>query len=336
MQKGTIAICFVHKALQPVRGRGLDVGAVLAASGIAPGLLELPQARVSAESYSALWRTVNDVLDDEFFGQDSRRMKVGSFAMLCHGLIHCKTLEQALHRTLRFFDLILDDLHAECRRSGDEARLTLHPRPGTDVRVFAHETLLIMLHGLMCWLVGRRVPIRVARFAYAEPDYSVEYHAMYSENLEFGRQHTEIVFDAAYLDVAVVQNEKSLKNFLRTAPQSVFLKYKNRQGLAARVRERLKSRPFTRWPGFDDLAAELHLAPSTLRRRLDEEGHSYQGIKDELRRDKAIDLLSHSNANVSEIAIALGFAEPSAFHRAFRKWTGAQPSAYRHTPGVRT
>jgi AraC-like DNA-binding protein len=68
---------------------------------------------------------------------------------------------------------------------------------------------------------------------------------------------------------------------------------------------------------------------STLRRRLEEEGQPFQMIKDQLRRDFAIDALSHTSQSVMEIAITLGFAEPSAFHRAFKKWTNTTPSEYR-------
>ena len=75
---------------------------MLANVGLSSSLLQVPQARVSAKHYGALWRAIAAALDDEFFGQDSRRMKVGSFAMLCHSVLSCKTLGQALDRSLRF------------------------------------------------------------------------------------------------------------------------------------------------------------------------------------------------------------------------------------------
>ena len=102
-EPGTIAICFVAAALQSVRGRDLNADELLANVGLSSSLLQVPQARVSAKHYGALWRTVALALDDEFFGQDSRRMKAGSFAMLCHSVLSCKTLGQALDRSLRFY-----------------------------------------------------------------------------------------------------------------------------------------------------------------------------------------------------------------------------------------
>lgn len=335
MNKGSVAICFVQQAMQGVLARQLDAAALLRAAGIAPDLLALPHARVSATSYSALWREVAQALDDEFFGQDARRMKVGSFAMLCHSVIHCKTLEQALQRALQFFDLLLDDLAARLEVEQGIAVLSLHPRgAGEAPRIFAHETMLIMLHGLACWLAGRRIPVLSTSFAYPEPAYSEEYRTMYSSRLRFDQASTAMRFDAAYLALPLAQDERTLADFLRLAPANLVLKYKNSHSIASRIRRRLRALPVAHWPEFDALAAELHLAGSTLRRRLEQEGQAYQLIKDQLRRDLAVDSLLRSEKSVAQIALELGFAEPSAFYRAFKKWTGARPAQYRKHRGV--
>ena len=152
---------------------------------------------------------------------------------------------------------------------------------------------------------------------------------MYCADLSFGRPHTLIAFEDSYLDLPVVQDERSIKEFLRTAPENILLKYKNGSSLTARVRRRLRQCLPGEVPDFEGLAVELNMTPATLRRRLHEEGASYQSIKDQLRRDLAISYLSHSNRSVMDIALELGFSERSAFHRAFRKWTGASPGEFR-------
>src|SRR5437899_4541533 len=81
MEKGSVAICFVHHAIAGLHARGIDPDPVLRGAGIAPALLAVPQARVSSASYSELSLAVAAALDDEFFGQDARSMKCGSFAM---------------------------------------------------------------------------------------------------------------------------------------------------------------------------------------------------------------------------------------------------------------
>jgi AraC-like DNA-binding protein len=145
---------------------------------------------------------------------------------------------------------------------------------------------------------------------------------------------TSITFAADYLDLPIVQNERSVKEFLRTAPESILVKYKNGSSLTARIRRRLRQLLPGEVPDFETLAAELNMTTATLRRRLHEEGASYQGIKDQLRRDLAIGYLSHSGRSVMDIALELGFSERSAFHRAFRKWTGASPGEFRRGLGA--
>jgi AraC-like DNA-binding protein len=336
LEAGTIAICFVTAALRAVRERGLPVEPLLLSVGMSPSVLDSPQARVSVQQYGALWRLVAVTLDDEFFGQDSRRMKSGSFAMLCHGVLACPSLARALDRALRYFGLILDDLAGVLVKDAATARIELidraagaHGRRGEFGREFAHETFLMLIHGLACWLVGRRIAIDVAEFAYPEPAHSAEYRRMYCADLRYDRPTTAIQFDARYLALPVTQDERSVKEFLRRAPENVLVKYKNHSSLSARVRRRLRQGSLQAATSFERLAAELHMTPATARRRLYEEGTSYQAIKDELRRDQAIAYLTHSDRSVLEVALELGFSERSAFHRAFRKWTGVSPGQFR-------
>jgi AraC-like DNA-binding protein len=328
-EPGTIAICFVAAALQSVRARRLDADALLKQVGLSPALLNSSQARVSAKHYGALWRLVALKLDDEFFGQDSRRMKAGSFALLCHSLLNCKNLRQAIDRSLRFYAVILDDVAGRLEVSGGEASITLHQVKDVPQRVFAHEVLLMLLHGVACWLVGRRIPIKRAQFSYAQPAHSAEYRLMYSTSISFQAANTAIVFDAGYLALPVVQNERTVKEFLRNAPENILVKYKNGSSLGAKIRRRLRQSLPGDLPEFEALAEEMHLTPATLRRRLHEEGTFYQSIKDQLRRDLAIGYLSHSKRSAMDIGLELGFSERSAFHRAFKKWTGASPGEFR-------
>ena len=77
------------------------------------------------------------------------------------------------------------------------------------------------------------------------------------------------------------------------------------------------------------MAERLHLSLSTLQRHLAAEGTSYQSLKDQLRRDMAISLLNTTSMAIGAVATSLGFADSSAFQRAFKNWTGSPPGSYR-------
>jgi AraC-like DNA-binding protein len=327
-EKGTISIALVHEALQVYQERNHDVTGLLEQVSIPPALLATPRARVSAESYARLWFLTAQAMDDEFFGMDRHPMRVGAFALLCHSVLSGPTLGKALKRALDFFHLVLDDLHGSLSVEGDRARITLHDRAGPN-RMFAYCTFLIILHGLSCWLVGRRLPILSAGFRCAEPTDTTDYCVRFCERLAFDQLETSITFDAAVLGLRVIQDEKSLREFLRGAPANLLVKYRNDDSLTAKVRKLLRAPPPADWPDLQALAHELNLTVSTLRRRLEDEGQTDQQIKDVLRCDLAIASLSQGGDSVFEIASQLGFADASAFHRAFKKWTGRTPAAYR-------
>lgn len=332
----TVSIAFVRGAVQR-----LDVAtrrAVLQRSAIAPELLAADAARVPAAAFAALWLAVGEALDDEFFGLDSRRMKVGSFALLCHALGGQTTVDRALRQGLRGFSLFLDDIGVALSVDGADALLTIDNRiQGADARRFADETLLVMVHGLLCWLAGRRVPLSRLDWGHPKPPHADEYRRMFSPALSFGARATVARFDARVLRAAIAVTPASLQAFLRHAPQSVFLKQVHhgggRGGWAERVRRQLRRElvdpPSPEPLTLDALARQWGLSPATLRRRLDDEGAGWQALKDEVRRDLAIHRLADPSQSIEDIAARLGFNDASSFHRAFRKWTGAAPGAYR-------
>jgi AraC-like DNA-binding protein len=339
-EKGSVSIAFVREAVQSARRRGLEPAPLLARAGIPEALLHFDAARVDPESFGALWLAIAAALDDEFFGLDSRRMKVGSFATLCYLMVGAGTLGPALQHLCRFFNVVLDQTRTGLRHEHGEAVLALSTpsrvEPGDDGRTFAQETLLVMTHGLMCWLVGRRVPIRRATFAYPKPAWHSEYHAIFCADLVFSAPETQLVFGARHLEAAVVQTADSAQVFLRGAPANFIRKYHGMQSLTSRVRHRLRNIPPGSWPSQVQLAAELQLGASTLHRKLDQEGSSLRAIKEGLRLDLAINYLTESSMTIDAIAEAVGFAEPGAFRRAFKHWTGQQPGAFRSRQGGKT
>lgn len=328
-ERDTVAMYFVRAAVAK-----LDAPSsvqVLTEAGIPPDWLSQDQARVPARAFSALWLAVARQLDDEFFGLDSRSMKVGSFALICQAAISCPTLGAALKRTLRGFAVFLSDVSARLVVDGQGARVCVCNRiQDAADRRFADETLLVLVHGLISWLAGRRISIQCLDMAHARPVHAGEYTRMFTEHQRFDAEVTAIWLDPSVLQAPLAQNPQSLAGFLQTAPQSVFLRYRNEDSWTARLRRRMRSEIGAEvWPTFAQIAEELGIAPTTLRRRLEAEGSSFQQIKDRMRSDWAIDRLCHTALSLEQLAAGLGFHDASAFHRAFVRWTGLQPGVYR-------
>lgn len=335
MEKNSVSISFARKAVAALQRRDRAHLPVLEEVGIDPALLGDDRARIPASRFSRLWLAVARELDDEFFALDARRLKRGSFATVTRFVVAAAELREAARRAAGFFNLLLDDVQTRLSVEGGTAALVLRPAQRRDLPdpVFAQETLLIMLQGLLCWAIGRRIAVEQATFAYARPPWWREYQVMYGGELRFEAPRTALRFDARHLQAPVVRDQADVRAFLAQAPGNIILRYQDASGCAVRIRRRLRGTPPAQWPRFDTLAGELSLTESTLRRRLHGEGTRFREIKDGLRRELAIQRLQHSRDSLAAIAAALGFAEPSAFHRAFRQWTGVRPGDYRR--GVR-
>jgi AraC-like DNA-binding protein len=301
---------------------------VLAACGLTPLALS-PGARVDAEAFGRLWLAVARELDDEFFGLDSRRMKVGSFALLCRALLSHRTVGGALREAQRGFEAFLDDVRVELHGDGRRARLELHSRIAEPAaRRFADEALLVMLHGLLCWLAGRRITMRAVRLAWPRPPHAAEHRRMFGRAGRYEAAVSALEFDAALLAASHAASAASLREFLRDAPQSVFLKRVGGSNWAQRLRTRL--RRGGDWPAAEAVADEWGVSVATLRRKLAAEGTGWQQVVDDLRRDLAVRWLSEGRRSIEHVALSLGYGDARSLHRAFRKWTGAAPGAFRN------
>lgn len=319
-----IAPGFVEDALDCLRRQGRAVAPVLAGAGLSAPLA----GPVSADQYGRLWLLMAEALDDEFFGLAARPMRPGAFVLLCHAVLHAGTLERALHRALRFLAVVLEDPVGTLQLQDGAAQVLLTDR-GAPRSAFAHRTYWLILHGLACWLVGRRIPLRRVDFAGPPPGRRADYRLFFGAPVHFDQPHSRLVFDAAYLALPVKRSEAALRAFLRGAPANLLVRYRHDTGLATRIRAQLRTTAPADWPTFEALAARLGRAPATLRRHLRAEGQSFAALKDEIRAELAQALLRGTDRSATRIATDLGFSEPSAFHRAFRKWTGQSPGAFR-------
>ncbi|SFO81810.1 AraC family transcriptional regulator [Pseudomonas borbori] len=328
-KKDSVAVYFVRAALYGLRNNPQRSAQLLAQAGIAEPLLADPKARVAAAQLAKLWLAVAGELDDEFLGHDSHGMPQGSFALICRGLIQADNLGQALRQCLSGLGLFLRDIRGSLSVRGDRAVINLHNRqPDPQARSVAEEIYLTVVLGLLCWLAGRRIPIDRSQFAHPRPEHGDD-HLFWGPNLTFEAAHSEIEFAASYLDLPVVQDLATLKTFLRSSPQWLIVRFSNRQGLSAQVYKELRNCSYEHWPTLADMAEERALSIASFRRQLQREGFSFQELKDEVRRAIAFECLRNSDLSITAIAEKAGFCEASAFHRAFKQWTGESPGQYR-------
>lgn len=327
--RATVAIAFVQGMLAGLGRAGRDSAPLLERAHIAGRLLSDPQARVPIDRYAELYNLINRELDDEGFGLFSLPIRSGAFEFLCRSVITAPTLEQAIERSARFLRLVLPDLAVRLDCNPEQACLCITElRPLAIGRVFAFEWLLRLLHGLFSWLVGRSIVLDAVAFPYPRPEHADDYVLIYTAQSTFDARELGALFAANLLELPIRRDEAALQAFLDGAPGKLTTLYRRDREMVQRVRNALRdSLPAA--ASLADIARSLHLSPRTLHRRLEEEGSSFQAIKDALRRDLAINRLAKTRQGLAQIAADLGFADSAAFYRAFLRWTGMAPAHYR-------
>ena len=328
MRERTIASHFVRAALRGADRHGLACDLILRQAGIQPAVLVEPRARIAPEQFARLMQLLWEALDDEYLGFGRQPSKRGTFAMMCHAIIHCHSLEKALGRGALFYSLFPEAPAISIQREGDWARLSVDDSTLWDPDHFLVESLLVIWHRLGSWLIGQRIRLEQATFSYSRPEHGAEYDLLFPCPLTFGTEQSSLLFHSRYLSMPLLQDERTLKHLLERSPADLLSRPDDGDSLSSRLR-RLLSRDSANWPDLEAVAAHMHISPQTLRRHLREEGTSFQELKDQLRRDIAIYHLGRADLSLQQIAEQLGFSEPSAFHRAFKKWTGLTPGAYR-------
>ena len=325
----TISVVFVHGLLSGVRSRGLPCDAFLADAGIDPALLERPGARVTAAQYVSLFQSLTDRLDDDLLGFLNRPLRRGSFALIVRSAAGEDTLERAMRRTARTFGLLQTDFELELVRAGDLAGFTLRFTDAALAQLVPlHELLLRVLWRLFAWLAGGKLPVVRFDFAFPSPSYASSYGKIFTAPLRFEQQRSGFWFDADTLTLPVRRDKSAVKDYLADARANVILPPRDGDLISARVRRHMQhSQPA--WPDLAATAEALHMAASTLQKRLAADGTSFQALKDALRRDLAIVRLHTSAVPLVALADELGFADSAAFQRAFKHWTGSAPGAYR-------
>ena len=329
LNKDTISIHLVREALLQSCAPGKAMDEVLHKVGIDPQLLGQPQARVPAVVYARLWRLLARRLDDEFLGMDPRKLRHGSLAFMSRAAMVQPTLAQGLELVLGFLSLMLERMPARLVRQQSLAEIVLHESDAGSGRAFTYFTYWMIVHGVACWLAGRRIPIMAIELRCAAPDYCEDYEVMFSANLRFDRPRTRMIFAADCLAAPIKRSPEELQSFLAQAPANILVKYRDPQSLGSQIKQDLRQLPAHQWPETGGMAQRLCMSASTLRRRLAEEGQTWQGIKDSVRKELAIGWLAEPQLSFADIALRLGFAETSSFYKAFRKWSGTNPGHYR-------
>ncbi len=324
---------YLWASMRGAVAQGWSEETLLKKAGIPLDRVKGPNVQVTDQQVSRLIRIVWECTDDENMGFSPLRCPRGTFMLMAERVLFCKTLGGMLKQSTRFYHILRDDLDIRFHQDSDQVDLTLQLKDSSlDTDHQLQEFILLSWQRFSSWLVGHRLEPRATRFNYPPPEHVSEYPLIFGRQLEFNQSSCGYTLDSKLLHLPVIRTADELASFIKDSPAIMFRRLQQSSSMKWQLTQLLLQHGPDQLPSLELVADQLHMSARTLRRRLSEEGVTYQQLKDKLRCDQAIRLLSQENMSIHEVGLLVGFSEPAAFCRAFKSWTGKAPSSYRKAP----
>jgi AraC-like DNA-binding protein len=293
-----------------------------------------PSGRIPLSAVARLWRSLAAQVPDPAFGlRLGADVRVREFGIVGYALAFSSTAGSALRRLSRY-SRILSESHALTLETEGEAtwvRLDIQP----DLRAFrpAVDYRLAAVLSACREVVARPFAPLIVQLPYRQPSDVKEYERFFQGPLEFGALGSALLLRNDDLARPNAMADRMLTGYLDRLAEQGLAGLGSERTLRERVRRALWSELTEGAPALERLARALGMSSRTLQRQLREEGTTFAALLAELRREMAPSLLRDGRLAVSEVAFLLGYEDPSAFRRAFRRWFGHSPRAYRGRGG---
>jgi AraC-like DNA-binding protein len=301
--------------------------------GVDSRLLFDDRSRITVDQASAMIRELWALTDDELFGLGPSKAPRGTFRMLSLAVLSAPDLGAVLDRWSQFSRVVTGLPVITVHKNDDCVRVEVAIDPERDPTHFMVDISLAVTVRFLGWLIGRRLLVDQVLLPYPTPEHPQDYEIIFGPNVAFDQPTAAFVIRTQILGLPTVRDEKAVEQWLRQAPQDLLNSREHDLTVAGQVRHLLERGLRGDWMDADAVASRLAMSTQHLRRVLRDEGTSISTLKEELLRDAAIASLVRGDESITALSTRLGFSEPSAFYRAFKRWTGNAPGSYRPGSG---
>ena len=337
MPPDTLAASSLNLLLWAASQHGAEVSALCRAIDYDPAATTSPDARVPLTTVQLLWPLVLEATRDPHFDLHlGRYINFTAAGTVAYVLLHAPTLGAAITQLCRYQDVACQGVRTFQTLAPEWAEgswlnlevtspAIVHPR-------YALNSELSIYLAAFAALTGQPVTPLAMRLAYPQPaDTRAHERAFGTAALEFDAPVTQVAFDASTLALPVLHAHSGLFPLFEQHAAALLAQLPTNQPLplVEQVRREIVCQLKGEAPTLAAVADRLHLGVRTLQLKLKEANHTYQQLLDAVRRDLAQRHLREPHLSTTDIAFLLGYAELSVFVRAFKKWTGQTPGAFR-------
>ena len=309
-----------------LKDRGLDVDAWLSKAGVREADLSSIEGRITLAQSEDLAEAAIELTGDPALGlRVVERIGPGTADLFTYLAATSATGREAFERATRYVTVAGSDFHFALEREGERVicrtdSATFEGRIGR----FSSEISVGMMVKLGRVVAGDLAVVE-AWFRHEAPDYADQYDSVYELPIRFGQRCNALIGLYANLDHPLPRADSTLCDLLDQHAQALLDRLPRGDSTADRVRETIAKELASGDPSAEHVSEALGMSPRTLRRRLKDEGTSHQQVLDDVRNELARSYLAEGKLGITEVAFLLGFSDASAFHKAFRRWTGQGP-----------
>jgi AraC-like DNA-binding protein len=335
----TIGAGYPKALLMFAVSRGADRQALLDRSGIASQELAEPDARIPLRRHLALFDAAIDLCDAPGlalqFGEAVRAQDISIVGLICEVAETPMEVGRQLNRYARL--MVDEGRPADVVRGAPGAEGLWMEFLGETYSNHRHMAEAEMsrlvcnsraMFGALPAFQAMRFPL-AAHFIYPEPAYRAEYERIFGATLVFGADRNALLLDPAFGALRQPPTNRFVFGALSERADTLLKELEASTTVTAQVQSLLMSILHSGDASMDGVAARMAVSRRTLQRKLNAEGVTFEALLDGLRHELALRYLSGRKVSPNETAYLVGYSEPAAFSRAFRRWTGTSPGAYR-------
>jgi AraC-like DNA-binding protein len=335
VRKTTVAATLFIDVAGYLERRGFRGTEVCGALGIDAECLQQPNRRVPGAWMEALWEAGERLTGDRHLGlHTAETYNPGALDVLGYVLLSCGSAGEALERLARYGSLLNDGLRVTVVSEGEQTQCRCTAVEGMD-NFLLHSPRQVM-EAMACGIVtslrrltAARVEPLAVSFRHEAPEETGEHRRIFGVEARFRQAENAISYRTADLKAGLLSANVALLSVFDARAAAALEQLEVRGPLSRRVLQTVAQRMRGRIPVVAEVAAALAISERSLQRELRAEGVSFRELVEEVQRTAAIEHLAAPGTTATEVAFLLGFSEPSAFTRAFRRWTGAAPTEYR-------
>jgi AraC-like DNA-binding protein len=336
-KSATLPTVFLAAVVRVVEARGVSPAIVLAGAGVPPQTLETLEAPLPLEAIFGGWAAaMRAVRDDGLPVHVARTFTIEHYAVLGFAVMTAASGREAIARVVRFAALVTN--HGG-RWEVEETARALHVRwqrsgPRSLGHRVANESVLAEFIHVARQILGADLQALGVSFRHAAPADTRLHVEHFGVSPSWQADADELVLPKSILSAVPSFANPALSRHFEALAQQLLQAVSGDLDTTARVRMAIREALPDGEPASTTIAKQLGMSERTLRRVLANEGKSFSGLVEAVRKERAALLISDPHASLAEVAFSLGFSELSAFSRAFKRWHGRAPSEVRRSASL--